>query len=74
MRQFHTEEVWYIDTLDTMALNESFASKPDRALFDAIIRTAAVLAKYGVTSSGMLCIELDKENRIVTVRQAKTKY
>lgn len=65
---------WYIDELDTTMLHESFVTKPDITLFDAILQTAAVLAKYGVTNSGDYCIRIDAETRTVTATQAKVKF
>ena len=63
----------FLVSLDVGLLNESFANIPDKAFFDAALRTAVVLAKSGVSGS-FHCIKIDKETRTVSVSQAKALF
>lgn len=60
---------WYIDALDDAMLQESFAARPDRNRLTAILNTAAVLARRGVTVSGRFCLSVDPETRTASCRR-----
>lgn len=63
---------WYVEELDIIALNLSLEGDASEAEFDAILKTAAVLGKYGVRGRGNFSVEIEDDS--VKLRQANVKF
>lgn len=63
----------FLVSLDVALLNESFVNQPDKALFDAVLRTAVVLARSGVIGR-LHCIKIDEKNRTVSINSASVLF
>ena len=64
---------WYVDELDVIALDESFANDRDVKVFDAILATAQVLARHGVRDVHTHCVSIDDDGT-VTVEKARVLF
>lgn len=65
---------YYIDSLDIATRDESFATAPDKNVFDRILQIVVLFAKHGVTDVHTHCISIDRKTRTVSVSQAKVKW
>jgi len=65
---------YYIDELNLLAMDESFATDCDETVFDRVLKIAQLFAKHGVTNVRTSCITIDDETKTVQVAQAKVKF
>ena len=65
-----TKNNYYMEDLDVQLLQHLRGGEH----FNAILQTARMLAKNGVTYGNYLCIEIDRKNRAIRVSSPKYKY
>jgi len=64
----------FMDILDHAIFSESITNDRDEIYLNALMETAAVLAKHGVTEGGYHCIEINKEDRTLYAHSPRFKF